>query len=51
MDVLKKKLKIMDSTAITLCMENTLPIMVFNLTKKGNLLKAVEGKNVGTLIF
>ncbi len=50
MDLIHKKLKIMDSTAITLCMENKLPITVFNFTKKGNLKRAVSGKRLGTLI-
>ncbi len=50
MDIINKKLKIIDSTAVTLCMENKLPITVFNFTKKGNLRKAVSGERVGTLI-
>lgn len=50
MDVLKKGLKVMDSTAISLCMENKLPIMVFGLMKKGNIRKVLEGKKVGTLV-
>lgn len=50
MDVIKKSLKIMDSTAITLCMENKLPVTVFNFTKKGNLRKVVSGQKVGTVI-
>lgn len=49
-EVISKGLKIMDSTAITLCMENKLPITVFNFTKKGNLKKVVSGQRVGTLI-
>jgi len=49
-DVLRKGLKVMDSTAISLCMDNRLPIMVFNLRKKGNIIKAVSGANVGTII-
>jgi uridylate kinase len=49
-DVIKKELKIMDSTAITLCMENKLSITVFNFTKEGNLKKAVSGQRIGTLI-
>lgn len=49
-EVLSKKLRIMDLTAITLCSENKLPIIVFNVRKKGNLKKVVEGKPVGTLI-
>ena len=49
-EVLEKKLSIMDLTAFTLCQENNLPIKVFNMNKKGNLLKVCEGKQVGTLI-
>jgi uridylate kinase len=40
----------MDMTAFTLCMENKLPIIVFDMNKKGNLLKIVEGGDAGTLI-
>jgi uridylate kinase len=43
-DVLKKGLKVMDSTAISLCMDNNLPIIVFSLMKKGNIKKVLEGK-------
>ncbi|MCK4917165.1 MAG: UMP kinase [Candidatus Omnitrophica bacterium] len=50
MEVIKKQLRIMDTTAITLCMENNLPITVFNFMKKGNLQKVVCGQNIGTLI-
>lgn len=50
LDVLKKGLHVMDSTAISLCMDNHLPIVVFNLKVKGNIRKAVEGKKVGTYI-
>ncbi len=50
LDVLKKKLKVMDATAISLCMDNGLPIVVFNLTKKGNILKAVMGEKIGTVV-
>lgn len=50
MEVINKKLKIMDTTAITLCMENKIPILVFNLNKRDNLYKIVIGKKVGTLI-
>jgi uridylate kinase len=49
-DVLNKGLRVMDATAISLCMENTLPIMVFNLTVKGNLLRVVTGEDVGTIV-
>ncbi len=40
----------MDATAITLCMENDLPILIFNLKKDGNLEKAVRGESIGTYI-
>jgi uridylate kinase len=50
LDVIKKGLKVMDSTAISLCKDNALPIVVFNLKKKGNIKKAVLGQKVGTLI-
>jgi uridylate kinase len=49
-DVLKKKLNVMDMTAFTLCEENSLPIVVFDMNKPGNLIKVVEGKKVGTLV-
>lgn len=49
-DVLKKGLKIMDATAISLCMDNNLPIIVFNISKKGNIKRVVLGKKVGTLV-
>jgi uridylate kinase len=46
----ERNLSIMDMTAFTLCMENNLPIIVFDMNKKGNLLKVVEGGDAGTLI-
>ena len=46
----KKGLKIMDLTAFTMCIENNLPIIVFNMNEKGNLMKIVQGEKVGTLI-
>ncbi|PKL52254.1 MAG: UMP kinase [Nitrospira bacterium HGW-Nitrospira-1] len=49
-DVLKKGLRVMDSTAISLCMDNNLPIVVFNLKGKGNIRKVIEGKKIGTLV-
>jgi uridylate kinase len=49
-DVLKKGLGVMDSTAISLCMDNDLPIVVFNLRGKSNVRKVIEGKKVGTLV-
>lgn len=49
-EVLKRNLKVMDSTAISLCMDNGLPIIVFNLITKGNIKRALLGEKVGTLI-
>ena len=49
-DVLKKGLQVMDSTAISLCMDNKLPIIIFNLHKPGNIKNVVMGQKVGTLI-
>ncbi len=49
-DVLTKNLKVMDMTAFTLCQENKLPIIVFDMNKPGNLMKIVKGENVGTLV-
>ena len=50
LDVIKKGLKVMDMTAISLCKDNNLPIVVFNLKKKGNIKKAVFGQKVGTRV-
>ena len=50
LDVLNRGLKAMDSTAITLCMDNDLPIIVFDLLGKGNIRSIVEGATIGTLI-
>lgn len=50
MEVLKKGLKVMDSTAISLCMDNNLPIIVFDLKGRGNIRKILGGKKVGTLV-
>ena len=49
-DVLNKKLNVMDSTATSLCMEENIPIIVFNINKKGNLKKIVSGENIGTFV-
>lgn len=49
-DVLKKGLKVMDSTAISLCMDNNLPIIVFSLMRKNNIKKILECKKIGTLV-
>jgi len=50
LDVLNKGLKVMDSTAISMCMDNSIPIIVFNLFGKGNLKKIVTGEKIGTLV-
>jgi uridylate kinase len=49
-DVLNKELKVMDSTAISLCMDNHLPIIVFNILQKGNIKRVVAGEDIGTLV-
>jgi uridylate kinase len=49
-DVLNKKLNVMDSTATSLCMDNNIPILVYNMNIKGNLLKVIEGKKIGTIV-
>jgi uridylate kinase len=49
-EVLNKQLKVMDATAISLCMDNNLPIIVFNIKEKGNLKKIVVGQKIGTLV-
>lgn len=49
-DALNKRLKVMDSTAISLCMDNQLPIIVLNMWEEGSLMKAVMGKKIGTTI-
>ena len=49
-DVLKKGLNVMDTTAFTLSQENKLPIVVFDMNKKGNLLKICQGENIGTIV-
>ena len=50
LDVLKKNLKVMDATAISMCMDNSLPIIVFNLLQKGNIKRAVFGEKIGTIV-
>ena len=50
-EVLEKKLRVMDLTAVTLCMENQLPIVVFNIQQDGNLLKAATGDQIGTIVM
>ena len=50
LDVLNKRLGVMDGTAISMCMEHRLPIIVFNLRKEGNIARAVRGEPIGTII-
>jgi uridylate kinase len=50
MDVLNKEIKVMDSTAITLCMDNGMDIVVFNMFEAGNIAKVVRGDKVGTVV-
>jgi len=50
LEVLKQNLRVMDSTAISMCMDNRLPIVVFNFRKSGNIRRAVLGEAVGTLV-
>jgi uridylate kinase len=50
LEVIKKGLKVMDSTAISLCKDNHMPIVVFNLNKHGNIKRAVLGEKIGTLV-
>jgi len=49
-DVLSRQLQVMDATAISLCMDNGLPILVFNMMQPGNIKKAVTGTRIGTLV-
>ena len=50
LDVLSQRLQVMDATAISLCMDNNLPIVVMNMTKKGNIRKVIQGARIGTYI-
>jgi uridylate kinase len=49
-DALKDGLKFMDATAISLCMDNNMPIVVFNIKKAGNLVRIVKGEEIGTVV-
>jgi uridylate kinase len=49
-EALKRNLKVMDATAISLCMDNSLPIVVFDLTRPGNVVRVVQGERIGTLV-
>ena len=50
LEVLKRRLQVMDATAISLCMDNQLPIVVFNLTRRGNIRRVVMGERIGTRV-
>jgi len=50
LSILNQNLKVMDSTAITLCMDNQLPLIVFNMKEAGNLQRVVQGEKIGTLV-
>ena len=50
-EVIAKRLKVMDSTAFTMCLENKMPVIVFNMNQPGNLMKLVTGIKTGTLIY
>jgi uridylate kinase len=50
-EIYNRNLRIMDLTATTLCKENNLPVLVFNMDKKGNLKKAITGENIGTIVY
>lgn len=50
LDVLKKNLRVLDSTATSLCMENNLPVVVFDITKPGNIKGVIMGKKIGTMV-
>ena len=50
-EVIKKRLKVMDSTAFTMCMENNMPLVVFDMNKPGNLVKLIDGDSIGTIVM
>jgi uridylate kinase len=50
LEVLKRGLRVMDATAISLCQENSLPIVIFNLNKHGNIRRVVTGEKIGSLV-
>jgi len=51
MEVIEKKLRVMDLTAISMCMDHKLPIVVFDVFEKGNLKKVIDGKRIGTVVY
>lgn len=50
LDVLNRKLNVMDTTATSLCMDNNIPIIVFNINEPGNLKKVITGETIGTIV-
>ena len=50
LEVLQKEIRVMDTTAITLCMDNQLPILVFNMEKKNALSRIIAGETIGTIV-
>jgi uridylate kinase len=50
LEVIKRDLKVMDATAVTLCRDNSLPIIVFNIKEKGNIVGVIQGEKIGTLV-
>jgi len=50
LDVLQQRLQVMDATAISLCMDNNLPIVVFNMLRRGNIKKVIQGERIGTIV-
>lgn len=50
LDALEKRLAVMDSTAFSLCMDNRIPIIVFNMNKPGNIERVIEGQKIGTIV-
>jgi uridylate kinase len=50
MDAIQRRLSVMDATALTLCMENELPLYVFNMDDEENILRIISGERVGTLV-
>jgi uridylate kinase len=49
-EVLRRRLQVADATAFSLCMDNKMPIIVFNLLEEGNIARAVQGERIGTLV-
>jgi uridylate kinase len=50
MDILKLNLKVMDTTAVSLCKDNSLPMIIFSMREKGNILRVIEGERLGSLV-